>query len=231
MLPAIATANERNARDHARVAAESRTRSPSSSAPCSDGARRAFPNRSGQRKQRNAPRQTSNVRAFPFIRDDSAASPTLERAQPSHDTFQRFRVFEMRAVAPVVHAPRGAAPAPRRVRSASRNSILSRAAAEPSLGSLVPDTLREMETDEEFKLAKERLETEGQAALTREERARRRRALTGMDVPSFDAFVAERGVSPLRRKPTTILQVNIGLYCNQACRTATSSPRRCVRRR
>ena len=122
----------------------------------------------------------------------------------------------MRAVAPVVHAPRGAAPAPRRVRSASRNSILSRAAAEP-LGSLVPDTLREMETDEEFKLAKERLETEGQAALTREERARRRRALTGMDVPSFDAFVAERGVSPLRRKPTTILQVNIGLYCNQAC--------------
>jgi radical SAM/Cys-rich protein len=156
------------------------------------------------------------VRAFPYIRDDSAASPNLERAQPSHDTFQRFRVFEMRAVAPVVHAPRGAAPAPRRVRSASRNSILSRAAAEP-LGSLVPDTLREMETDEEFKLAKERLETEGQAALTREERARRRRALTGMDVPSFDAFVAERGVSPLRRKPTTILQVNIGLYCNQAC--------------
>ena len=111
------------------------------------------------------------MRAFPYIRDDSAASPTLERAQPSHDTFQRFRVFEMRAVAPVVHAPRGAAPAPRRVRSASRNSILSRAAAEP-LGSLVPDTLREMETDEEFKLAKERLETEGQAALTREERAR-----------------------------------------------------------
>jgi radical SAM/Cys-rich protein len=123
----------------------------------------------------------------------------------------------MHAVAPVVHAPRGAAPAPRRVRGASRLSV-RRAAAEPlGLGSLVPDTLREMETDEEFKLAKERLETEGQAALTREERARRRRALTGMNVPSFDAFVAERGVTPLRRKPTTILQVNIGLYCNQAC--------------
>ena len=142
------------------------------------------------------------------------SSPTPERAQPSRDTSQRLRVFEMHAVAPVAHAPRSAAN--RRVRSASRLSVVRRAAAEP-LGSLVPDTLREMETDEEFKLAKERLETEGQAALTREERARRRRALTGMDVPSFDAFVAERGVSPLRRKPTTILQVNIGLYCNQAC--------------
>jgi len=74
-----------------------------------------------------------------------------------------------------------------------------------------------METDEEFQLAQARLKAEGQAALTREERARRRRALTGLDVPSFDAFLAERGVTPLRREPTTILQVNIGLYCNQAC--------------
>jgi radical SAM/Cys-rich protein len=74
-----------------------------------------------------------------------------------------------------------------------------------------------METDEEFKLAAKRLKAEGQRALTKEERARRRRALDGLDVPNFDAFVVDRGASALVREPTTILQVNIGLYCNQAC--------------
>lgn len=85
------------------------------------------------------------------------------------------------------------------------------------LGSLIPETLREMETDEDFKQAAARLKSEGQAALTREERARRRRALSGLDVPSFDQFVVREGARPLVREPTTILQVNIGLYCNQAC--------------
>ena len=28
----------------------------------------------------------------------------------------------------------------------------------------------------------------------------------------------EAGVSPLVRRPTSILQLNIGLYCNQACK-------------
>ena len=79
------------------------------------------------------------------------------------------------------------------------------------------DTLRDMETDEEFQLAQRRLKEEGQAALTREERARRRRALDGLDVPHFDEFVVRNGADALVRKPTTILQVNIGLYCNQAC--------------
>jgi MoaA/NifB/PqqE/SkfB family radical SAM enzyme len=36
-------------------------------------------------------------------------------------------------------------------------------------------------------------------------------------VPPFAQFVAQQGASPLVREPTTILQVNIGLYCNQAC--------------
>mmetsp|Transcript_9669 Transcript_9669/g.15531 ORF Transcript_9669/g.15531 Transcript_9669/m.15531 type:complete len:462 (+) Transcript_9669:116-1501(+) len=85
------------------------------------------------------------------------------------------------------------------------------------MGSLIPETLREMEMDEEFKVAAARLKSEGQAALTREERARRRRALSGLDVPSFDRFVADQGARPLVREPTAILQVNIGLYCNQAC--------------
>lgn len=84
-------------------------------------------------------------------------------------------------------------------------------------GSLVKETLREMETDEEFQTARRRLKEEGQAALTKEERARRRRALDGLDVPHFDEFIVQNGADPLVRKPTTILQVNIGLYCNQAC--------------
>ena len=85
------------------------------------------------------------------------------------------------------------------------------------MGSLIPETLRGMETDEAFKLASARLKSEGQAALTREERARRRRALDGLDVPAFGEFVVGEGANPLVREPTTILQVNVGLYCNQAC--------------
>ena len=70
---------------------------------------------------------------------------------------------------------------------------------------------------QEFLVAKRRLEEMGQAALTKEERTRRRRALDGLDVPGFDEFIAQQGARPLVREPTTILQVNIGLYCNQAC--------------
>jgi radical SAM/Cys-rich protein len=124
--------------------------------------------------------------------------------------------------------PRVAPPVPRRVRVSGRGArrVSPRCAASsesqisqtsPEFGSLVPTTLLEMETDEEFQVAKGRLATEGQAALTKEERSRRRRALTGMNVPEFAQFVQEKGVSPMKRKPTTILQINIGLFCNQAC--------------
>ena len=125
--------------------------------------------------------------------------------------------------------PRRATPGSRKGKShavvARRPSVVARCsppddagvASAERPGSLIPETLRDMETDDEFKLAQERLKSEGQAALTREERARRRRALDGLDVPSFDEFVVSRGARPLAREPTTILQVNIGLYCNQAC--------------
>lgn len=74
-----------------------------------------------------------------------------------------------------------------------------------------------METDVEFQTAQQRLSELGQRALTKEERARRRRALDGLGVPSFDEFLESKGGKVLVREPTTILQVNIGLYCNQAC--------------
>ena len=124
-------------------------------------------------------------------------------------------------VVPRARGPRGSdrARLQRRVtaRCAPPSSSTADAAPADRFGSLVQDTLRDMETDEEFQLAQRRLKEEGQAALTREERARRRRALDGLDVPHFDEFVVRNGADALVREPTTILQVNIGLYCNQAC--------------
>jgi len=67
--------------------------------------------------------------------------------------------------------------------------------------------------------------------LSLEERKKRRRALDTIGVPEFTPFLAERGLSPatsLLRDPTTMLQVNVGLYCNQACTHChvESSPKR-----
>ncbi|MHB8733790.1 MAG: arsenosugar biosynthesis radical SAM (seleno)protein ArsS [Terriglobales bacterium] len=35
--------------------------------------------------------------------------------------------------------------------------------------------------------------------------------------PAFTAFLAARGLAPLRRRPVTTLQINVGKLCNQAC--------------
>jgi hypothetical protein len=53
-----------------------------------------------------------------------------------------------------------------------------------------------------------------QAQLTREERKKRRRALDNIGVPSFDEFLSQQKMV-LEKKPIEILQLNIGLYCNQ----------------
>jgi radical SAM/Cys-rich protein len=57
--------------------------------------------------------------------------------------------------------------------------------------------------------------------MTKEERTQRRRALDKLGVPPFAKFVRERTeqreVRPLRRTTPSVLQLNIGLYCNQAC--------------
>lgn len=60
--------------------------------------------------------------------------------------------------------------------------------------------------------------TQWQAALTREEAKRRQRSLDALGVAPFGQVLAASGAPPLARGPTTILQLNIGLYCNQACR-------------
>jgi radical SAM/Cys-rich protein len=52
--------------------------------------------------------------------------------------------------------------------------------------------------------------------VSKEERAQQRRDLHHLNVPSFPSVLAANGLA-LRRTSPTILQVNIGLYCNQAC--------------
>lgn len=90
-------------------------------------------------------------------------------------------------------------------------------------GSLVKETLRDMEEDEEFQLTAKRLREQGQAKMTLEEKKRRRRALDALGVPDFATFAR-----PEPRARTSVLQLNIGLYCNQACAHChvESSPKR-----
>lgn len=99
-------------------------------------------------------------------------------------------------------------------------------------GSLVGSTLRGMAEDVEFQTTAKRLREEGQAKMTREEKKRRRRALDALGVPAFGRYVAEhvgleaRAVA--QRRSAAVLQLNIGLYCNQACAHChvESSPKR-----
>lgn len=99
-------------------------------------------------------------------------------------------------------------------------------------GSLVTETLRDMENDEEFNLTAKRLREEGRTKMTLEEKKRRRRALDALGVPDFGSFVAEHANleanAIAQRRQSTVLQLNIGLYCNQACAHChvESSPRR-----
>ena len=51
--------------------------------------------------------------------------------------------------------------------------------------SLIPETLRDMLSDQEFQAAQRALQAKGQLALTKEERKQRQRALDDIGVPSF----------------------------------------------
>ncbi|GMI46221.1 hypothetical protein TrCOL_g1471, partial [Triparma columacea] len=100
--------------------------------------------------------------------------------------------------------------------------------------SLISDTLVEMEQDVDFKRTLNDLKVMGKKKMTLEERKNRRRALDNLSVPSFKDFVKQQQVkenavaTELTRNKTTVFQLNIGLYCNQACGHChvESSPRR-----
>jgi radical SAM/Cys-rich protein len=93
--------------------------------------------------------------------------------------------------------------------------------------SLIAETLKEMEEDEEFKVTAQKLKEFGQVKLTLEEKKRLRRSLADLGLPTFDE-VLERDDVEIERTQTSILQMNIGLYCNQACSHChvESSPKR-----
>ncbi|KAK3101216.1 hypothetical protein FSP39_001832 [Pinctada imbricata] len=108
--------------------------------------------------------------------------------------------------------------------------------SERTQGSLIPETLKEMEKDGEFKETLRKLKEHGQKKLTREERKKRQRALDSLGVPDFLAFWIDRKKlhnmqdeeTVLRKNTIEIVQANIGIYCNQACNHChvESSPKR-----
>lgn len=94
--------------------------------------------------------------------------------------------------------------------------------------SLIPQTIEELESDKDLLLLHETIASKGQQALTLEEDEIRRKSLSKIGASSFGQMCEEKGVSKLIRKPASTLQLNIGLYCNQACTHChvESSPKR-----
>ena len=109
--------------------------------------------------------------------------------------------------------------------------------------------MKDLETDVDFQLTAKALREMGAQRMSLEERKVRRRALDALGVPDFKTFVQEKMIeeeksSPLTvnensaaekktgavisRKDPTVFQLNIGLYCNQACSHChvESSPQR-----
>jgi len=72
--------------------------------------------------------------------------------------------------------------------------------------SLIPETMEDVENG-------------GLATMPtpEEELASREQSLTSKKLPPFTATLNKGGVGPLKRRDPKILQLNIGLYCNQAC--------------
>ncbi|CAB9497148.1 Protein of unknown function (DUF3641) [Seminavis robusta] len=87
---------------------------------------------------------------------------------------------------------------------------------------LIDQTMDELQNDAEFQDTEQRLKSVGAAQMSKEERLKRRRALDDLGIPSFEDFLQTQlqstdKVTLTRKKAPTVLQINIGLYCNQAC--------------
>ena len=110
---------------------------------------------------------------------------------------------------------------PQRWAAASRCCLSTRT-------SLIEETLQEMDNDPTLASVLKDIKEKGQKRLTLDERKKRRRSLSTTRVPSFWEFVTEQHNCALTRLPTSIFQMNIGLYCNQACNHChvESSPKR-----
>ncbi|CAK0892631.1 unnamed protein product [Prorocentrum cordatum] len=75
--------------------------------------------------------------------------------------------------------------------------------------SLIPDALQDLEESGGTLAA--------DAMAPAAEVDRRGQALAAVGAPPFRRFLRDRGLGDLTRRTTTCLQLNIGLYCNQAC--------------
>ncbi|KAF6264814.1 Fe-S oxidoreductase, partial [Scenedesmus sp. NREL 46B-D3] len=105
------------------------------------------------------------------------------------------------------------------VRGNGSRSTRCRAAApqQEQRSSLIPETLQELAADADLQATLAAVAAKGQQQLTREEAKARKRSLQGLGLPSFQQKLQGSGFEPLRRQQCTTLQLNIGLYCNQAC--------------
>ena len=73
--------------------------------------------------------------------------------------------------------------------------------------SLIPETLRGLEQDTEQQALAQRLQEEGQAALSREERRKRQRSLDTIGAPSFSAVLRVTVVQPCMGQACMTCQV------------------------
>eukprot|EP00882_Tetradesmus_deserticola_P008711 GHRQ01009186.1.p1 GENE.GHRQ01009186.1~~GHRQ01009186.1.p1 ORF type:complete len:426 (+),score=165.21 GHRQ01009186.1:689-1966(+) len=83
--------------------------------------------------------------------------------------------------------------------------------------SLIPETMQDLAADTDLQATLAAIAAKGQQQLTREEARARKRSLQGLGLPGFEQKLQGFGFEPLRRQQCTTLQLNIGLYCNQAC--------------
>ena len=85
---------------------------------------------------------------------------------------------------------------------------------------LLDQTMEDLQTDQIFIETTERLKTVGAEQMTKEERTQRRRALDSLGILDFNEYLAKQlqtDNGTLLRQLPKVLQINIGLYCNQAC--------------
>ena len=95
--------------------------------------------------------------------------------------------------------------------------------------SLIPQTIEEMAADADHAEHVARVAALGQAALTREERRRRQRALTSVDAPSFQATLAVRAMysrpanRSLAQSKASLFQINGAFWLVPGKQTYTAS--------
>jgi len=75
-----------------------------------------------------------------------------------------------------------------------------------------------MKEDPEFLSVQNQMSTIGLKGMAKLEREKRNKALSNLGIPSFASYIKQNhGISALKKQECKILQINIGLFCNQAC--------------